>query len=139
MLIEYIDAIARKKQRTVLYITFHPPTVYEDCGSYCFESDPNRKRVISWLDEHNIKWQMCGPVARETFNSCMGAYLGEIYIDVPFDENDPVYQIVREYIENPDGTMRDEQVCWYYLPFEKAMENAHHDEPGFWEKLSEKW
>ena len=25
MLIEHIDAIARKKQRDVLYVTFHPP------------------------------------------------------------------------------------------------------------------
>lgn len=135
-LFEYIDAIARKKQRTVLYITFHPPTVFEDLGVYNFERDPNRERVIAWLEEHNIKWQECGPVACENFDSC---YLGEIYIDVPFDENDPVYQMVRDYLENADGTMRDERVCFYYLPLDHAMKNAHHDEPGFWEKLAEKW
>lgn len=134
MLIEHIDAIARKKQRDVLAIHFHPATVYEDWGSYNFRRDQNRKRVISWLNKHNIKWQECGEVASET---CMCSYLGQIYIDIPFDENDQQYQLVREYLENPDGTMRNEQVVFVYLPLEVAMKNAHHDEPGFWEKWAE--
>lgn len=134
MLIEHIDAIARKKQRTVLYIIFHPATVYEDWGSYNFAKDPNRKRVMSWLKKHNIEWQECGEIASE---NCICSYLGQIYIDVPFDENEPQYRLIRDYLENPDGTMRDEQVGFCYLPLEHAMENAHHDEPGFWEKWAE--
>lgn len=64
-------------------------------------------------------------------------YLGNIYIDVPFDESDSKYQLVREYLEKPDGTPRDERVRFYYLPLEIAMKNAHHDEPGFWDKWAE--
>ena len=64
-------------------------------------------------------------------------YLGNIYIDVAFDENDPQYQLVRKYLENPDGTPRNKRVRFYYLPLEHAMKNAHHDEPGFWEKWAE--
>ena len=134
MLIEHIDAIARKKQRDVLSIDFHPATVYEDWGSYNFERDPNRKRVISWLKKHKIEWRACGEVASE---NSMCSYLGQIYIDVPFDESNPQYQLVRDYIENPDGTMRNEQVVFRYLPLEHAMKNAHHDEPGFWKKWAE--
>lgn len=91
---------------------------------------------MTWLDEHNIPWEKCGPVASET---SFRSYLGEIYIDVPFDENDPRYCIVRDYLENPDGSMRDENVRFYYLPLEHAMKNAHHDEPDFWEKWAEKF
>ena len=58
-------------------------------------------------------------------------------MDVPFDDNDPVYVLVRDYLENPDGSMRFETVVLCYLPLAIAMENAHHDEPGFWEKWAE--
>ena len=134
MLIEHIDAIARKKQRDVLAIHFHPASVYEVGGSYNYEKDPNRKRVISWLNKHKIAWQACGDVADE---ACMCSYLGQIYIDIPFDESNPQYQLVRDYLENSDGTMRNEQVTFCYLPLEHAMRNAHHDEPGFWKKWAE--
>jgi hypothetical protein len=139
MLIEHIDAIARKKQRDVLNIEFHPVNWGMDCEddswrAYDYNQDTRRATVIAWLDGHNILWQKCGPVASETgFRS----YLGEIYVDVPFDVNDPQYQLVCNYLENPDGTMRDENVRWYYLPLDHAMKNAHHDEPGFWERWAE--
>jgi hypothetical protein len=134
MLVEHIDAIARKKQHDVLAIYFHPETVYEDWGSYNYKRDPHRKRVILWLKKHKIEWQECGDFASE---NCMCSYLGQIYIDVPFDENDPQYQLVRDYLENLDGSMRNEQVIFRYLPLELAMKNAHHDVPGFWEKWAE--
>ena len=139
MIIEHIDAIARKKQRTVLSIVFHPETHCFDDNSdswwdYNYEKDSRRKTVLKWLDKHGIHWQMCGHVANE---NALLPYLGNIYIDVPFDESDPQYQLVRDYLENPDGTPRDERIRFYYLPLKLAMKNAHHDEPGFWDKWAE--
>ncbi len=137
-LIEYIDVIARKKQRGVLYLQFHPVTwgSFEDDSwrGYDYRVDTRRKKVVAWLRRNHIVWQECGPVASENgFRS----YLGEIYLDVPYDEGEQQYQVVRDYLEHPDGTMRDERVRFYYLPLEIAMKNAHHDEPGFWEKWAE--
>jgi hypothetical protein len=138
MLIQYIDEIAREKQRDVLYIKFVP----ENCGihdsmitwlKHDYRHQSRRAEVLSWLDTHDIPWQMCGWVADENIIEC--PYFGDVYIDIPFDENDPQYQIVRDYLENSDGTMRDEHVYFCYLPLAKAMENAHHDEPGFWENI----
>jgi len=41
-----------------------------------------------------------------------------------------VYQLVCGYIENPDGSLRDEEhVRWYCLPLEVAMKNPDYDEP----------
>ncbi|MEI6207027.1 MAG: hypothetical protein WCP20_09610 [Desulfuromonadales bacterium] len=91
--------------------------------------------VIKCFDEHGIAWQICCHFANELIICC--PHLGQVYIDVPFDESDPQYQLVRDYIENPDETLRDENVRWYYLPLEVAMKNAHHDEPGFWDKWAE--
>jgi len=123
MLVEHIDAIARKKQRDVLYLTFHHR-----------KQDPMRDTVCKWLTEHHIEWQPCGHFADE---SSMCSYRGQIYLDVPYDDNNSSYVLVRDYLENPDGTMRFETVGFWYLTLEKAMENAHHDEPGFWEKWAD--
>lgn len=140
MLIEHIDAIARKKQRDVLYLTFHPRKTPNtdpwDRPSYDWQQDPKREMVCNWLTEHNIAWQPCGHVASENM---MCSYRGQIYLDLPYDDNDPLYVLVRDYLENPDGTMRFETVTFWYLPLERAMENAHHDEPGFWEKWADEF
>ena len=58
-------------------------------------------------------------------------YLGNIYIDVAFDENDPQYQLVRKYLENPDGTPRNKRVRFYYLPLEHAMKMPTMTNPAF--------
>ncbi len=113
MLIEHIDAIARKKQRDVLYVTFHPQKTSNtdpwDRSSYEWEQDPIRETVCKWLTEHHIDCQPCGNIANV---HSMCSYRGQIYLDVPFDENDPLYALVRDYLENPDGSMRFETVIF---------------------------
>jgi hypothetical protein len=127
-LIEHIDAIARKKQRDVLSIRFYTT---ETVRSYDYRKDPERQRVIDWLNERSIAWQPCGQVANENM---MQAYRGDIYVDVPFDVSDAQFQQLQVYLENPDGTMRHPSVTFEYYPLALAMKNAHHDEPGFWER-----
>lgn len=138
-LIEHIDAIARQKQRGVLYLEFHPGKKWDQKDrswlEYDWRRDVRRTEVIKWFDEHGIAWQICAHFANECIIEC--CYLGDIYIDVPYDEDNPQYKLVSNYLENPDGTMRDENIRFYYLPLEVAMKNAHHDEPGFWDKWAE--
>ena len=134
ILIEHIDAIARKKQRDVLYVTFHAKQSDDDDSwgsSHDWKNDPMRETVCNWLTDHNIAWQMCGYAADE---NCMAPYHGQIYIDLPYDDSESLYVSVRNYLENSDGTMRFETVSFWYLPLTTAMENAHHDAPGFWAK-----
>jgi len=33
--------------------------------------------------------------------------------------------------------MKIDGVVFCYLPLEMAMKNAHHDEPGFWDRWAE--
>lgn len=57
VLIEHIDAIARIKQRDVLYVTFHPKQSDDDdsWGSlHDWKNDPMRETVCNWFAEHNI-------------------------------------------------------------------------------------
>lgn len=137
-LIEHIDAIARKKGRDVLFLVF---SIENDDDmnkalSVDWDSLPIRKQVISWLDQNHIAWYPCGLVANE--NVVVG-YLGRIYIDVTFDQTDPVYQKLADYLETPDGEMKLPGVEFCYLPLEIAMKNVHHDEPGFWDRWAEKF
>ena len=138
--IEHIDKIARIKNRTVLYASFEPEQThgiimkapnhfYDD-----YKNDTNRKELIEWLDENRIDWQECGHFASETG---WQAYGGNIYIDVPWDESDDKFVIVQQRLENADGTPRDPRVKFWAVDLAEAQKNAHHDEPGFWEKWAE--
>lgn len=132
-LIEHIDAIARKKGRAVLYLEFHPQT-REARRDYRFDQDPMRQSVLAWLDAHDVKWEECGPFANP---NRMAPYLGQVYLDVPYDETLIDYRHLRDYLEWPDGTMRHAGVRFYAMPLDHAMCNAAHDEPGFWERWAE--
>jgi hypothetical protein len=132
-LIEHIDAIARRKQRDVLYLEFHPES-FSERRAYRFEDDDMRKAILEWFDSHGIAWSVCGPYANP---DVMAPYLGQVYIDLPFDESLPMYCKLRDYLEHPDGSMRHTGVRFCATSLAQAMKNAAHDEPGFWERWAE--
>ena len=147
-LLRHIDAIARKEGRDALYVIFFPfnesMSDYESCedgdayrdSSPDWETLPIRKQIIEWLDSQKYSWEPCGEVASE---NSISSYRGTIYINVPYDEGNLDYQKLRNYFENPDGSMRYEWANFCVISLASAMENAHHDEPGFWEKWAEKF
>lgn len=138
-LIEFIDKIARTKGRDVLLVGFRPP---EDVSADLWDSEadidwqrlPVRRQIIDWLETQGIAWQPCDYMADE---NSITSYEGQIYIDAPFDEANPTYRQLAAYLEMPDGTPRQAGAWFYVLPLARAMENAHHDEPGFWERWAE--
>jgi hypothetical protein len=141
-LIDHIDQIARKKQRDVLFLEFHPESMStfrmsdNESESYCYENDKVRDEIIKHIKKLNIPWTPCAQIASP---GSMSAYLGQIYIDVPYDKKLPLYQVLQKYLEYSDGSMRFSSIRFCYLPLEMAMKNAHHDEPDFWEKFYENW
>lgn len=132
-LIEHIDAIARKKGREVLYLEFHPESPCE-WRNYRFEDDPMRAAVVAWLDVHAVTYHPCGLIANP---NVMAPYLGQLYLEVPYDESLPGYRSLRDYLEHPDGTMRHPKVRFCAMPLDYALRNAEHDEPGYWERWAE--
>ena len=141
MLIEHIDAIARQKQRDVLYVAFHPPASGMHDAEKVVGSDdvdwktlPIRQQIIDWLDAQGIGWKPCGHLA----NVClMMGYRGRIYIDLPCDAILPAYQKLEAFLEFPVGTMRYPEATFYCCTLEHAMKNSAHDVPGFWESWAE--
>jgi hypothetical protein len=129
--LEHIDAIARKLKRDVLYLDFVKTKRPHHTDYRRLES---RMRIVQWLDSEHIRWCECGPFASETV---MRSYAGEIFIDVPFDETDAQYRKVQAFLEYPDGAMRFDDVKFYIVALAHAMENSHHDEPGFWDRWAD--
>lgn len=130
-LIQHIDQIARQKQRDVLLIQFDWELI-EDYG--CWDEVPIRQQIVAWLETEGILWQPCAHFAIE--NGLL-SYCGQIYVDVPYGEGNADFKKLSAYLEHEDGTMRWPEVAFCYLTLDTAMKNAHHDEPGFWEKWAE--
>ena len=148
-LLEHIDAIARQMQRGVLYVEFHPLALDPRAGGNLSERDimawktmpdsawqalPIRQQIIDWLDARGIGWRPCGHFA--ALGLMMG-YRGQLYIDLPYDKSLTAFQALQAFLENPDGSMRYTEVFFIYCSLDKAMDNAAHDEPGFWDRWAE--
>jgi hypothetical protein len=136
--IEHIDAIARQKKRGVLFVQFHPITRTDEdaCGlpgapPVKWENLPIRQKIIDWLESHGIGWELCGHFASEHL---MMGYLGQVYIDLPYDQTLPAYRELEAFLENPDGTARYPDAWFAYCPLEQALKNSAHDEPGYWDR-----
>jgi len=138
-ILKHIDKIAREKKRDVLYIVFNEQKNDNDLDiekylSYDYKEDKTRQELLKWLDENNIPYEKCGPTASE---NGWESYRGQLYIDVPMDEKDERYLKLNEHLEDEKGDVKIEGIGYYFLPLKVAMKNAHHDEPGFWEKWAE--
>ena len=129
--IDSIDHIARKKQRDVVFIAFGRQ---EGETLYDHHNDPKREQLLRWLDVHQIAWEKADLFASECG---FRAYRGSIYVDVPYDEQNAQFQLLKGHLENESGEMLDPEITLYYVPLEEAMKNAHHDEPGFWDQWAE--
>lgn len=131
-----LDQIAREKQRGALFITFHIEEVlypdnpeFVDLRLFDYKQCYRRILFIQWLNENHINFEEC-----HGFGSLRSIrYKGQIYLDVPYDETNPQYQLLCQYLENPDSSLNDPAVAWYYLSLEIAMEYKHHDDPKYWE------
>lgn len=128
-LIEYLDKIARDKQRDVLSISFLDSSMeLDEILDIDFDQYKPFLEMIAWLDANDIRWLPC----------CLQNSIviqGRIYVDVPFDEADPVYQKLVGHLENADGSMKIPGVAFQYMPLAAAMEYAEQDELGYWEKF----
>jgi hypothetical protein len=140
-IIEHIDAIARQKKRDVLFVIFHRRERLSNGTTQLIRAgdwrqSATRKLIIEWLDAQGIVWEPCGHVANLLSQM---PYLGQIYIDIPFDMSSPQYQRLASFLEHPDGTMKLPGATFCALSLEAAMKNAEHDEPGFWDRNAEKF
>ncbi len=56
---------------------------------------------VAYLDQHQIPWRECFEIASE--NLPIYPYQGSIYVDVPYETENPLYVRLAAYLETPDG------------------------------------
>lgn len=132
-LLRHIDQIGRQKQRDVLTVEFHN---YETGFRCDYRKNQARKTILAALDASGIGYEECAGYASETRQD---SYRGQIYIDVPFNRADRKYLEVEALLENADGTMKFDTAWFIGYSLEHCMRNAHHDAPGFWERLMDEF
>lgn len=111
--LKHIDAIAREKNRDVLFIHFEN---YQEDGE---GDDPIRQIVLDWLEDHEIAFQPCMGLEQEGF---FDVYSGDIYIDLAVNEDDSNYRELCEYLEDDEGNMLLDGVLFFVLALDVALE-----------------
>lgn len=121
-LIRAIDDIAREKQRDVIFVQFHN---FSTGFVADYRTNPSREAIISWLDEQHITYIPCGG-----FDSgcIVEGYDGELYIDVPIDENNDDFVKLFEWFIGGGGRPRYDNAWLFYLPLAVALLNANETE-----------
>gem|GEM_PF-226690 len=128
LLVKQIDEIAREKNRDVLFVHF------EEYDHEHQENNHARNALFEWLDLQNIEYFPCMGLAGEAL---LVSYSGDIYVDVPFDVNNPAFRTLSEYLEDEQGNMKIDGVLFYSLSLELALEieadraNDEFDDEGF--------
>lgn len=124
-LIQHIDEIAREQQRDVLFLRF-PSYVREPDAA----GNQPRDKIMTWLTSNRIRFEPCMGLSN---SGVIEGYQGHLYLDVAFDEDDVVYQCVRDYLEDADGNMKIAGVEFMLLPLTVALaceqqEDEYEDE-----------
>lgn len=112
-LLKHIDAIAREKNRDVLFVHFEQ-YVYPDQDAHSV-----RQMFIGWLEQQGIRYIPClgiEPTGRSD------VYSGSLYLDVPFDLQHKTYQKLSEYLEDDQGNMKIEGIQFFVLSLGLALE-----------------
>lgn len=118
---QHIDVIAREKQRDVLFIHFEDYVETDDQ-----ESDSVRDQVLAWLETNEIPFEPClGFEGEDEIQS----YLGDVYVDIAYDEKNKQYQLLKDYLEDEEGNMKIEGVFFFVLSLEDASDDQQADFP----------
>lgn len=112
-LLQHIDAIAREKNRDVLFVHF------ENYKQHAQDPDAIRQNFMGWLEQHNIGFKACFGIEQ---NETLETYSGDLYIDVPFDISNPDFQVLSEYLEDEQGNMKIDGILFFTLSLELALE-----------------
>ena len=123
-LLHHIDEIACQRQHDVIFIEFHH---FNSSHPQEYLTNASRAEIISWLSDNNIPHWECSSLP-SGFGSVR--YRGEIYIDVAYDRDDPLYLMIESFLENPDGTMRFEGALFRGVTLDSCM--LH----GMWNEAS---
>lgn len=115
-LINYMDQEAVERNKDLYFVGF-------DCGADEFglrervkDDDPRLLELMDWCNTVQIGTKFVGP--RSDSGWIEG---GPLYLALDVQPGDGKYELATEHLENPDGTMKREDVAFYILPLSIAQ------------------
>lgn len=114
-----IDEIAIAQGRDVLFLKFFLdrkpledfPTA-DDIASHT-----SRNVIMAWLNQRGIDFEECFHIDS---GHIIHPYVGELYLDIPFDETLSNYQALASFLEDESGRCRFEYTEFFCLPLASA-------------------
>ena len=106
LIVEDIDAVARRLGRPVLMVRFGQSVVdwVRDTAVKA-----KREEFLRRLDREGVAWTPCGPPESSGWLS----YLGDIYLDLAYTPGEPEYERLRSMMEDEVGQPLDPQIRFY--------------------------
>lgn len=101
--------IAIERHSEVLAVTFNNTHALK----YKYKLDPKRNELIDWLNKSGISFE---PVVMQYSFS----YLGDLFVDIPYDPKDPLYMELQNRIEDQDGNPLDDDIILWLMTLERA-------------------
>ena len=123
-LLKNIDKIGREQQRDVIFIDFNKKVF----RSRDYKNYKGRAELLQWLEEHNISYEDCFPIASD---NGFEAYRGSLYINLIVDETSDIFRLLRDHLETPDEVYRFEGIEFWILPLAIAMQNSYMDKDDY--------
>ncbi|MFZ2235849.1 MAG: hypothetical protein WBP11_12355 [Dokdonella sp.] len=127
VLLEPIDAIARRLQRDVLMLSFCDVGAnanLSDAGrDVQWREDATRQLIVDWLARNGIRSVRCFPWLSPGMLEY--PYTGHLFIDVPFDAVDARYQQFVGFLEDANGQCVHAGVGFVVIPLDKATRAVH--------------
>lgn len=118
-----IDKIARDENKGVLYIYFDKD-IFPN-----WKKNTKREEVIQYLKINTIPYEPCMRIPPKS--GAFSGYRGDIYIDLPMDEENYKFKLLNNYLENKDGKPNFKGVHFYYLALDEAMKYIDYGEAEF--------
>ena len=114
-LIQYLHDIQQEKKRPLLFLQFMPDARHTDRIRHGRKS-PSRATIIEVLEAENIPYAPCLPGSSES-SGLISGYYGDIYIDIPYDTNDPTYLRLQNFIEDEHGKCKFPETKFWLLGY----------------------
>lgn len=127
ILLETIDAIARRQQRDVIFLDIR------NGQDRSVRDRPEIAEATASLDAEGIAWTACLGFAPGML--LIGGGPRAIHIDVAFDPSSAVLAKLETRFETPDGQPRHSDLVLTLLTLEDAQINAEQDSLGFWDNI----
>lgn len=118
-LILSIDDIAIKENRDVLFLRF--PEIIDKINAGDdkpdYENYPLRGQIVVWLEQQGVGHHACCG-----FPSNKGWHprTGDLYLDVPFDREDPTFKKLSDKLEYEDGKTKIPGIEFQYYPLNQG-------------------